>query len=75
VSKVSATFPGSAHVGALGLDTATDRAIWAYAQEQGLVIVSKDSYFRQLLTRSADAIVDFGQAEDEALLVLPDLSG
>jgi len=32
----------------LGLDTATDREIWTYAADQGYMIVSKDSDFRQL---------------------------
>ena len=40
--------PDSGHVAALGLETATDREIWAYAGEQGYLIVSKDSDFRQL---------------------------
>ena len=41
-------FPDSAHVAAFGLDTATDREIWAYAGEHEYLIVSKDSDFRQL---------------------------
>ena len=48
VGELALLFPDSAHVGALGLDTATDREIWAYAGEHGYVIVSKDSDFRQL---------------------------
>lgn len=41
-------YPDSRHVAELGLDTATDRAIWDYAGEHGFMIVSKDSDFRQL---------------------------
>ncbi len=41
-------YPDSRHVADLGLDTATDRAIWDYAGEHRFVIVSKDSDFRQL---------------------------
>lgn len=41
-------FPGSHHVGDLGLSSANDTDIWARAAEQGFVIVSKDSDFRQL---------------------------
>ena len=48
VGALAQEFPDSSHVGALGLDTATDREIWAYAGERGYVIVSKDSDFRQL---------------------------
>lgn len=40
--------PGSRHVTELGLDTATDREIWAFARDNDFVIVSKDSDFRQL---------------------------
>ncbi len=40
--------PESKHVTEVGLDTATDAEIWAYAGEHGFVIVSKDSDFRQL---------------------------
>ncbi len=36
------------HVTEVGLDTASDEDIWAYADEPGFVIVSKDSDFRQL---------------------------
>lgn len=47
LAELAPIFPDSAHVGALGLDTATDREIWAYAGEHGYLIVSKDSDFRQ----------------------------
>lgn len=45
---LTAEYPHSRHVTELGLDTATDREIWDYAGEHGLMIVSKDSDFRQL---------------------------
>lgn len=48
VTILASEFPDSAHVGALGLDTATDREIWDYAGEHDYVIASKDSDFRQL---------------------------
>ena len=48
VTMLSLEFPASRHVVELGLDTASDREIWEYAGEHGLVIVSKDSDFRQL---------------------------
>lgn len=48
VSELDALFPDSDHVRAAGLDTATDREIWEYADKQGYVLVSKDSDFRQL---------------------------
>jgi predicted nuclease of predicted toxin-antitoxin system len=48
VGALAASFPGSGHVVALGLDAATDRDIWSFAGEHGYLIVSKDSDFRQL---------------------------
>jgi predicted nuclease of predicted toxin-antitoxin system len=48
VGMVSIEYPDSRHVTDVGLDTATDADIWTYAGEHGLVIVSKDSDFRQL---------------------------
>ena len=41
-------FPGSAHVRDLGLDTASDATVFAYAAEHGFSIVSKDNDFAQL---------------------------
>lgn len=101
VDQLAMTFPGSVHVVHLGLDTATDAEIWTYAGEQDLVIVSKDSDFRQLaflrgpppkaiwlrvgnaptaaisrlLTSSTEIIDQFTENEEEALLVLPGLTG
>ncbi len=48
VGELAPWFPDSGHVAALGIETATDREIWAYAGEHGYLIVSKDSDFRQL---------------------------
>lgn len=41
-------FPGSAHVGELGLTGAPDSAIWDYARQQELAIVTKDEDFHRL---------------------------
>ena len=48
VAQVQDLFPGSAHVIAEDLDTATDRGIFEYARKNGFAVVSKDSDFRQL---------------------------
>ncbi|MGH9120188.1 MAG: DUF5615 family PIN-like protein [Acidimicrobiales bacterium] len=48
VGQLRDAFPESQHVTALGLDTATDREIWEFARENGYLVVSKDSDFRQL---------------------------
>jgi predicted nuclease of predicted toxin-antitoxin system len=41
-------FTDISHVGELELAEATDREIWEYAKQHDLIIVSKDSDFRQL---------------------------
>ncbi|MGQ0466004.1 MAG: DUF5615 family PIN-like protein [Sporichthyaceae bacterium] len=48
VPMLETEFPGSAHVGSLTLDAATDREIWDYAGKHSFIVVSKDSDFRQL---------------------------
>jgi predicted nuclease of predicted toxin-antitoxin system len=48
VSMLGNEFPESQHVVALGLDTASDHEVWLFAKDQGFVIASKDSDFRQL---------------------------
>ena len=41
-------YPQSLHVRDVGLASAVDVTVWAYAKENGLVIVSKDADFRHL---------------------------
>lgn len=48
VRPLADLYPDSAHVHALGLGAVADAAVWAYAREQGLVIVSKDADFHAL---------------------------
>jgi predicted nuclease of predicted toxin-antitoxin system len=40
-------FSGSAHVRDVGLKAADDATVWKYAQENGLIICSKDSDLHQ----------------------------
>jgi predicted nuclease of predicted toxin-antitoxin system len=47
VGVLAHEFPGSAHVREVGLRAAEDTRIWDYARTQGLVIVSKDTDFRE----------------------------
>jgi predicted nuclease of predicted toxin-antitoxin system len=47
---LAAEFPGSEHVLLVGLGTADDRTVWAYAASRGLAIVSKDADFVQMST-------------------------
>ena len=48
LGAVRDVFPECVHVLDVGLDQATDREIWEYAEVNELVIVSKDSDFRGL---------------------------
>ena len=48
VAALTDVFPGSVHVRDIGLARATDAAIWVYARDRGLTIVSKDSDFHQV---------------------------
>jgi predicted nuclease of predicted toxin-antitoxin system len=47
VGQLAAEFPGSIHVRDVGLATAPDADLWAYAAAHGFVIVSKDTDFQQ----------------------------
>lgn len=48
VQRLADLYPGSQHVRDVGLERGADAAVWAYAAENGLMIVSKDSDFHQL---------------------------
>lgn len=49
-----AEFPGSAHVSDLGLQGASDDAVWDAARTGGYVLVTKDEDFQRLsITRGA----------------------
>ncbi|SRR6185312_5094128 len=45
---VADLFPGSSHVGPLGLSEIADRALWEYAKINGFAIVSQDVDFAEL---------------------------
>lgn len=47
VAAVADLFPDSAHVRVLGMQQASDEAIWTWAKDHGFVIVSKDDDFHQ----------------------------
>ncbi len=47
--RLSTEYPGSEHVIDIGLTDAVDRVIWTYAASHGLVVVSKDADFRDLV--------------------------
>ena len=47
VSVLASAYPDSVHVLNVGLGAADDQAVWTYARENGLTIVSKESDFQQ----------------------------
>lgn len=47
VRLVAASYPGSVHVRDVGLKGHVDDDLWQYARASGLVIVSKDTNFRE----------------------------
>jgi predicted nuclease of predicted toxin-antitoxin system len=46
--RLKDTFPDSAHVAAVGLDTATDEQVWTHAEANDFVIVTKDADFNNM---------------------------
>lgn len=48
VEALAGIYPGILHVVGAGLDRASDLAVWDYARERNLAIVSKDSDFSDL---------------------------
>lgn len=46
--RLADTYPGSKHASEVGLDRAMDREVWAYAEQSGFTIVSKDSDFSEM---------------------------
>ena len=47
-TELANVYPGCVHVGDRGLAGGSDRAIWQYARDTGLVIVAKDEDFQRL---------------------------
>lgn len=47
--RLASLFPGTVHVGDLGLDRADDLEVWQHAGEHGFAIVTKDADFNELL--------------------------
>ena len=45
VVRLADLFPGSQHVLLVGLEAASDSAVWAYARHHGFVLVTKDADF------------------------------
>jgi len=50
VSLIASHYPGTSQVALLGLERASDTALWAYARQHDFIIVTKDSDFVDLST-------------------------
>ncbi len=50
VPLIAPHYPGSSQVALLGLEQASDAALWAYARQHDFIIVTKDSDFVDLST-------------------------
>ncbi len=48
VSRLSDLYPDASHVSFVGLDRASDEAVWAFAHANEFVIVTKDADFGDL---------------------------
>jgi predicted nuclease of predicted toxin-antitoxin system len=48
--RLSDTFPGSEHVGRLGLSSADDRSVWDAAKAGGFTLVSLDADLAEMAT-------------------------
>ena len=59
LSALADLYPDMTHVHEVGLGTAQDEAVWAYAREHGFAIVSKDSDFaeRSVLERDSAKVI------------------
>ena len=51
VARLTAEFPDSIHVSRVGLDQADDGTVWAFANANGLTIVTKDADFSEISLR------------------------
>lgn len=47
VEQLSGLYPGISHVQSVGLDRATDEAVWKHAKQHNCIIVTKDSDFHE----------------------------
>lgn len=46
--RLANIFPNALHVSTVGLDKALDRAVWDYARQNDLMIVTKDADFSEM---------------------------
>lgn len=46
-ARLGDIYPGSVHVGLIGMDRATDEAIWQHAKDRGYAIVTQDADYAE----------------------------
>lgn len=48
VKRLADIYPGSLHVDSVGLETASDRAVWEHCRNHNYIVVTKDEDFGEL---------------------------
>ncbi|HLZ21833.1 MAG TPA: DUF5615 family PIN-like protein [Ktedonobacterales bacterium] len=49
VARLADLYPDTTHVSLVGLDRASDSAVWDYARTSGSIIITKDSDFSDMI--------------------------
>jgi predicted nuclease of predicted toxin-antitoxin system len=48
IPMIQDAYPESSQIALLGMESANDKAVWAYAQQQGFILVTQDSDFNEM---------------------------
>lgn len=48
IPVIEPVYPESSQIALLGMDSANDRQVWAYAQQNGFILVTQDSDFHEM---------------------------
>lgn len=48
IPQILDIYPDSSQIALLGMDSANDRQVWAYAQQNGYMLVTQDSDFNEM---------------------------
>ena len=48
IPMIQDAYPESSQIALLGMESANDKTVWAYAQQQGFILVTQDSDFNEM---------------------------
>ena len=48
IPMIQDAYPESSQIALEGMESANDKAVWAYAQQQGFILVTQDSDFNEM---------------------------